>query len=87
MSPRVFITGVSGYIGGQTLASIVAKHPEWTVVGLVRNEEKKQQILAKAPSVEFVVGSLDSSDLLAEEAKKADVVLRQFSKAVHKPQW
>lgn len=82
MAPRIFITGVSGYIGGQTLASVVAKHPEYTVVGLVRNEEKKQQILAKLPSVKLVIGDLDSSDLLTEEAKTADVILRMFLKRI-----
>ncbi|KAL2063563.1 hypothetical protein VTL71DRAFT_5368 [Oculimacula yallundae] len=75
MAPKIFITGISGYIGGQTLSSIIAKHPEYTITGLVRTEEKRQQILAKHPSVEIIIGDLDSNGILVEQSAKADVVI------------
>ncbi|KAL2073845.1 hypothetical protein VTL71DRAFT_11171 [Oculimacula yallundae] len=39
-SPRIFVTGVSGYVGGHTVVRVIEKHPEWTIVALVRNEEQ-----------------------------------------------
>ncbi|KAH7319125.1 hypothetical protein BKA65DRAFT_437816 [Rhexocercosporidium sp. MPI-PUGE-AT-0058] len=75
MAPHIFITGITGYIGGQTLASIISKHPEYTITGLVRKEEQKQQILVKHPSIEIVIGDLDSNEILIEQSKKADIVV------------
>ena len=75
MAPRIFITGVTGYIGGQTLSTLVSKHPSFSIVGLVRRDEQRQQILAKHPSIEIVIGDLDSKDILIEQSKQADVVL------------
>jgi nucleoside-diphosphate-sugar epimerase len=76
MAPRVFITGVSGYIGGQLLANISFKHPNYEIVGLVRDIEQGERIKAKYPLLQTVYGDLDSSDLLAFEAGRADVVFQ-----------
>lgn len=75
-APRVFVTGVSGYLGGHTVTRIMEQHPEWNVVVLVRSEEQKNIILARWPKIEVVLGDLDTKELLIEEGKKADVVLR-----------
>lgn len=75
-SPRVFVAGVSGYVGGQTVLRIFEKHPEWQVVLLVRNEEQKNIALAKWPQAEVVIGDLDDKTLMISEGSKADVVLR-----------
>ncbi|XMA18662.1 hypothetical protein WAI453_011453 [Rhynchosporium graminicola] len=75
MATRIFMTGITGYIGGQALATLIAKHPEHTIIGLVRTEEKKQQILARHPSLEVIIGDLDSDQILIEESKKADIVI------------
>jgi nucleoside-diphosphate-sugar epimerase len=75
-SLRVFITGVSGYLGGHTTMRIIEKHPEWKTAVLVRNEEQKQLVLARWPNVEAVIGDLDSRELLIAQASKADIVLR-----------
>ncbi|CZT51954.1 uncharacterized protein RSE6_13182 [Rhynchosporium secalis] len=76
MATRIFMTGITGYIGGQALATLIAKHPEHTIVGLVQTEEKKQQILARHPSLEVIIGDLDSDQILIEESKKADIVIK-----------
>jgi uncharacterized protein YbjT (DUF2867 family) len=76
-APRVFVTGVSGYVGGQTVLRIFEKHPEWHVVLLVRNEEQKKIVLAKWPEAEVVIGDLDDKALMVSEGSKADVVLRE----------
>lgn len=75
MAPKVFLTGISGYIGGQLLHNMIDKHPEYQITGLVRTEEKKKEILALHPSVNILIGDLESLDLIEEESSKADVVL------------
>lgn len=76
---RIFITGVSGYIGGHTVSRILEAHPEWNIGVLVRNSDQQKKILARWPSIETVIGSLDDRDLLIEEGSKADVVLRTLN--------
>lgn len=77
MSPVIFITGVSGYIGGEVVNVFAKKHPEWQLVTLVRNAEQGKIVKAAYPAVHIVVGSLDDHDLLIEQGKTADVVLRK----------
>jgi hypothetical protein len=72
----IFITGISGYIGGQVLHDITKKHPEYQVRGLVRTKEQQQQIASKYPFVKTVIGDLDSAEVLKAEAAQVDVVLR-----------
>jgi len=78
MSPVIFITGVSGYIGGEVVDVFAKKHPEWKLVALVRNTEQAQAVKAKYPATEIVIGTLDDHDLLVEQGKIADVVLRKL---------
>ncbi len=76
-APRIFVTGVSGFLGGHTVSRIIEKHPEWHVVALVRNEEQKSIVLARWPQLETVIGDLDKKELMVAEGAKADVVLRK----------
>lgn len=73
--PRVFATGASGYLGGNTISRLVDKHPEWDVVVLARSEEQEQKINAAWPDAQVVVGDLDDAAVLIDEASKANVVL------------
>jgi nucleoside-diphosphate-sugar epimerase len=75
-APRVFVTGVSGYLGGHTVIRIMEQHPEWNVVVLVRSEEQKNIVLSRWPKIEVIIGDLDNKQLLIKEGSKADVVLR-----------
>lgn len=77
MSPTIFITGVSGYIGGELVGVMRKQHPEWKIVTLVRNAEQAQIVHQTYIGVKTVIGDLDSHDLLAEQGAKADVVLRK----------
>lgn len=76
MSPTIFVTGVSGYIGGQIVTDLIKKHSEYQVITLVRTEKQAEIIKATWPAVETVLGDLDNYDLLVEQGKRADVVLR-----------
>ncbi|KAG9663007.1 NAD(P)-binding protein, partial [Aureobasidium melanogenum] len=71
---KLFVTGSTGYIGGDAIHAIVKAHPEYEITALVRNTDKGAQVAAEYPKVKLVYGDLDSSDLLEEESKKADVV-------------
>lgn len=53
-------------------------HPEYEFTVLLRNKEKADQVVNAYPKVRVVLGDLDSSALLEEEARKADVVVRKF---------
>lgn len=68
-------TGASGYIGGTALVHIVKQHPEWSIKALVRDEASASTLKESFPKVNFVIGALDSKDVLIAESEKADVVL------------
>ncbi|CZR55030.1 related to nucleoside-diphosphate-sugar epimerase [Phialocephala subalpina] len=76
MSPLLFMTGATGYIGGQFLENIVSKHPDYNVTCLVRTSSQAEQLTAKHPSLHFVTGDLDSTSVLTEQSKLADVVIQ-----------
>ena len=69
-------TGVSGYIAGDALATLVARHPEISYTALVRSAEKAEQVKAQYPNIRVVLGDLDDSALLEKESAAADIVLR-----------
>lgn len=76
MPPTIFILGVSGYVGGHVVTDLIKKHPEYQVVTLVRTEKQAEIIRDTWPAIEAVLGDLDNHDLLVEQGKRADVVLR-----------
>ncbi|OAK99958.1 NAD(P)-binding protein [Phaeosphaeriaceae sp. SRC1lsM3a] len=79
MSPRILITGTTGYVGGTVVGPLVRKHPEYQVVSLVRTDEQATIARSAFPTVETVIGDLDNSTVLEAEAAKADVVLNLAS--------
>ncbi|KAL1610333.1 hypothetical protein SLS60_001999 [Paraconiothyrium brasiliense] len=72
---KIFITGATGYIGGDTLYQLYNKYPEYEYTAIVRTEEKGRQVTSRFPNVRTVIGDNDSSDLLKEESAKADIVI------------
>ncbi|KAJ5903451.1 hypothetical protein N7504_005834 [Penicillium tannophilum] len=74
MAPQVFITGTTGYIGGDGLYAIANAHPDWELSALVRNKDKAAVLSSKYPKIRVVHGDLDSTDIIEEEVKKADIV-------------
>ena len=78
MAPKIFITGVTGYIAGDAFYALNKAHPEWEYAALVRTQEKANTVKKAYPSVRIVLGGLDDSDLLKDEAAKADIVLRML---------
>lgn len=74
---KLFITGATGYIGGDALYAITQAHPEYEITALVRDSSKGAQVVRDHPRIRLVYGDLDSGELLEEEARKADVVGRR----------
>ncbi|OAG08055.1 NAD(P)-binding protein [Paraphaeosphaeria sporulosa] len=72
---KIFITGATGYIGGDTLYELYNKYPDYEYTALVRTEEKGKQVTSKFPKVRIVQGDNDSTDLLKEESAKANIVI------------
>ncbi|KAJ5548489.1 hypothetical protein N7513_005723 [Penicillium frequentans] len=84
MTPRIFVTGATGYVGGHTTGELIAAHPEYQVVTLVRNEEQAAKLQSHWPAITTVVGTLDDDKIIKEESAKANVVL-QLASSDHIP--
>lgn len=83
MAPKVFITGVTGYIGGDILYALNKAHPDWEYSALIRSEEKAKPVQAKYPNVKPVIGGLDDSNIIKEAAAKADIVIHTADASDH----
>ncbi|KAF3010311.1 hypothetical protein E8E14_006181 [Neopestalotiopsis sp. 37M] len=75
----IFLTGASGYIGGQVLNEIVQSSPNRPITLLLRDEHKAKLITEKFKHVNVVIGDLDNDSLLEQEASKASIVLHLAS--------
>ncbi|WP_323168097.1 NAD-dependent epimerase/dehydratase family protein [Pseudomonas atacamensis] len=72
---NVFVTGAAGFIGGSIATGLVeAGH---NVTGLVRSAEQADEL--KALGMNAVIGTLDDSQLLAQQAHAADAVINAAS--------
>jgi nucleoside-diphosphate-sugar epimerase len=74
MAPKLFLTGVTGYIGGDFIHVLVPKYPDWEITCMVRNSDKGAKVAAQYPNIKLVYGDLESVDLIEEESSKADIV-------------
>jgi len=72
---RIFLTGVSGFIGGAAAVALCAAGHR--VRGLIRNDAKAA--LVATHGVEPVIGSLDDAAVLHAEADAADAVINAAS--------
>ena len=72
---KVFITGSAGFIGGSIATGLVQRGHQ--VTGLVRSAEQAEEMLALG--ITPIVGALDDSALLIEQAAKADAVINAAS--------
>jgi nucleoside-diphosphate-sugar epimerase len=72
---KVFITGVTGYLGGSLSARLI--YDGHVVSGLVRDESKVGSL--KKIGVSPVIGSLDSNAVLVNAAREADAVINAAS--------
>ncbi|KAI5362229.1 Putative NAD-dependent epimerase/dehydratase, NAD(P)-binding domain-containing protein [Septoria linicola] len=79
---KIFVTGATGYIGGDALYAIATAHPEYEITALVRNSDKGAKVASQYAKIKLVYGDLDSSELIEQESKVADIVCH-FANADH----
>lgn len=79
MTVKVFLTGATGYIGGDALYQIHRRYPDFEYALLVRSEDKARKVLSAYPKARTVIGGNDESDLLEREAAWADIVIRAYT--------
>ena len=85
MTAKVFLTGASGYIGGDALQLLHKLHSDFEFALLVRSEDKANKILAKYPAARIVLGGLDDAATLEREASRADIVIRMIAGSIPPP--
>ncbi|KJY02056.1 nucleoside-diphosphate-sugar epimerase like protein [Zymoseptoria brevis] len=83
MAPKIFITGITGYIAGDAFYRLQQTHPEYSYTALIRTEEKANKVRSAYPDVRVVIGGLDDSELLTREAAAADIVLHAADASDH----
>ena len=71
-------TGASGYVGGELLYTLLKAHPDYKISALVRDSGKAKIISEAYPNVRIVLGELESTPLIEEEAAKADIIVRKY---------
>ncbi|KFY89486.1 hypothetical protein V498_06434, partial [Pseudogymnoascus sp. VKM F-4517 (FW-2822)] len=81
MPPKIFATGVTGYVGGDVLFAILQAYPSWesNITCLVRSSSRGNALSSAYPNIKVVYGTLDDDQILEEEASKADIVLHWAS--------
>lgn len=73
---KLFITGATGYIGGEVLHQFLQKLPHFWVTALHRlPEEAKLLKDSYGDRVHPIFGSLDNSGTLEREAREADIII------------
>jgi N-acetyl-gamma-glutamylphosphate reductase len=77
MTVKIFLTGATGYIGGDALYQLHQSHPEYEYALLIRSQEKADKVLETYPKARIVIGGLDDSETLEREAAQADIVIRE----------
>ncbi|KAI4141935.1 MAG: hypothetical protein LQ340_007495, partial [Diploschistes diacapsis] len=75
-SPKIFLTGATGYLGGQLLLALLSLSPTPQITALVRTSAQSAKLTSAYPSLHTVTGDLDSHSTLVGEASKADIVIQ-----------
>ncbi|CAG8298233.1 unnamed protein product [Penicillium salamii] len=75
--PQIFLTGATGYIGGEILHTLQQTHPDYNVSVLIRDQEKANKVTNAFPKVRVVLADLDDVEIIEEESRNANVVIRE----------
>ncbi|KAK6455911.1 uncharacterized protein RJT20DRAFT_135899 [Scheffersomyces xylosifermentans] len=74
---KVFLTGATGYIGGQVAYELVnSKEHKFVVTALVRSQQKAEKLKAASDNkIIPVIGTLDDLTLLGKQVEENDVII------------
>lgn len=85
MSKTVFLTGATGYIGGQVLHELLSSSTSFKINALVRTKAKADLLVEKTGGkVNPILGDLDDLSLIKEQTDLADIVINTAN-AGHAP--
>ncbi|KAM5526269.1 hypothetical protein FOXYSP1_02313, partial [Fusarium oxysporum f. sp. phaseoli] len=79
----IFITGTTGFIGGDAFYALHKAHPDWKYTILVRSEDKGKDVQKQYPDVKLAIGSLDDSKVIEKAASEADIVIHTADSSDH----
>ncbi|KAI6764363.1 hypothetical protein HG530_008152 [Fusarium avenaceum] len=82
-SKNVFITGTTGFIGGDALYALNKAQPSWNYTILVRSEDKGKAVQKQYPDVKLAIGSLDDYEVIKKAASEADIVIHTAESSDH----
>ncbi|KAH6672659.1 hypothetical protein F5X68DRAFT_158375 [Plectosphaerella plurivora] len=83
MAVKIFLTGATGYIGGDALYQLHQSHPDFEYALLIRSQDKADKVLETYPKARIVLGGLDDSETLEREASQADIVIHTADSSDH----
>ncbi|KAL3477325.1 hypothetical protein BJX99DRAFT_226381 [Aspergillus californicus] len=85
--PKIFLTGASGYVGGDILHEILSSHPDWenSITVLLRNRSYEAPFRAKYPNLNLFFATHDDTTAIAGEVAKNDVVVHTAISSDHLP--
>ncbi|KAL4904195.1 hypothetical protein BDW74DRAFT_168608 [Aspergillus multicolor] len=61
MTLKIFLTGATGYIGGDILYQLYQSHPDFEYALLIRTEDKAKTVLSNYPKARIVIGDTANS--------------------------
>ncbi|KAF5239963.1 hypothetical protein FANTH_9747 [Fusarium anthophilum] len=85
MTPKILLTGVTGFVGGTAFSKIHDAHPDYYYTLYIRSEDRAKIISNEYPQVKFVYGDLASTDVIEKAASEADVVVHTAESAESLP--
>jgi nucleoside-diphosphate-sugar epimerase len=74
-TPRIFLTGVTGFVGGSILSSLHKAHPDIHITALVRSEADAKALQAAYLNFTPIIGTLSLLPLLRSAAAASDFVI------------
>ncbi|KAH7408070.1 hypothetical protein BKA64DRAFT_668049 [Cadophora sp. MPI-SDFR-AT-0126] len=76
MAPRIFITGATGYVGGDFIALLHHERPNYEIRALVRSSQQACTLASHFPKVHCILAPPEPHGLLVDEGEAADVVVQ-----------
>jgi nucleoside-diphosphate-sugar epimerase len=71
----VFLTGVTGFVGGTILSMLFQTYPDIRIKALIRQEAVARELQAVYPTLVPVIGDLSSLSLLTSTAASVDFII------------
>ncbi|KAL4819597.1 hypothetical protein BDW67DRAFT_173426 [Aspergillus spinulosporus] len=86
-SPKIFLTGASGYVGGDLLYALLSAHPDWenSITLLLRNTSYATTLKSAYPKINLLFAGHEDKAAIAKAVAEHDLVLHFALSADHLP--